>query len=596
MADSSVLLIEGQKKHEQILRRGEVIHICRQEPGAGLKPKEARESKEARSEDSCVSAISEIAPGERQFTTSSPYISQRHAVLSLSATGKYLIKDLDSANGTWLRLTPHQVYEMPENFEILLAKDLVVQRRTPLWETTPEIGRFTSAKDFAAYVHSQLRDFVANVRHVDADSLEAQKDSPLCSKLPLLAQSNNSEKAYLIVTWKQSTFNLALERWLQSCVLLFNSGPPAENLPLREETPWEFIAASPERKHVLKLAQQVAHRACTVLLSGSSGAGKEVMARDLHLHSARAKKPFIAVNCAALPADLIEAELFGTRRGAFTNAVDRIGLFERAKDGTLFLDEIGELPLSLQAKLLRALDQKVIRCVGDTEERPIKARIIAATNRNLEMMVAAGTFRADLRFRLDAVQLALPDLLPSDVAALVPDLCESLCNDGFNELSADTVLSLSRLAAKVTWAGNARELRSALERYLTFLDPALPVEENWKRALQPSYSLQPSAGALQAVAAAGGDLPDKLGEDSDRLQNLLFLSVARRTLVPYRWGALKELGDKMGMTGAGAAARLRKLEISTDPEPDAARLDAQIAALQAQLQPRLPLLRSLLGL
>jgi MoxR-like ATPase len=598
MTDSSVLLIEGQKKHEQILHQGQDMYICRHElVGPDKQHKDDREPRRLRSEDSGVSAITEISPAQRQFTTHSPYISQRHAVLSLSMRGKFLVKDLDSANGTWLRLTPHQVYELPDNFELLLAKDLVVQRRTPLWETTPEIGRFANGEDFAAYVRSQLSNYVSSVRIYGMDSPEAQRDNQLCTKLPLLAQPGHPEPSYLVVTWRLNTFNLALERWLQSCVFLYNSGPVGDHSPLRDEKPWQFVAASPERKHVLKLAQRVARTAGTVLLCGSSGAGKEVLARDLHLHSSRAKKPFIAVNCAALPADLIEAELFGTKRGAFTNAVDRIGLFERAKDGTLFLDEIGELPLNLQAKLLRALDQKVIRCVGDTEERPIKARIIAATNRNLEKMVAAGTFRDDLRFRLVAVQLTLPELQSSDVSALVPHLCETLEDEGFSELGEDTVQTLSKLAAKIPWPGNARELRSALERYLTFRDPASTVEENWKKALESSWPLSHSGGLAPADPSAPIEqLPETLGEDCDRLQNLLFLNVARRILVPYRWGALKELGDKMGMTGAGAAARLRKLEISTDPEPNAAKIDAQIASLQAELQPRLPLLRSLLGL
>ncbi len=574
------------------------MYICRHElVGPDRQHKDDREGRR-RGEDSGVSAITEISPAQRQFTTHSPSISQRHAVLSLSSRGKFLVKDLDSTNGTWLRLTPHQVYELPENFELLLAKDLVVQRRTPLWETTPEIGRFANGEDFAAYVRSQLSNYVSTVRIYGKDSPEVQRDNQLCTKLPLLAQPCNPEPSYLVVTWRLNTFNLALERWLQSCVFLFNSGPVGDPSPLRDEKPWQFVAASPARRHVLKLAQRVAQSTTgTVLLCGSSGAGKEVLARDLHLHSSRAKKPFIAVNCAALPADLIEAELFGTRRGAFTNAVDRIGLFERARDGTLFLDEIGELPLNLQAKLLRALDQKVIRCVGDTEERPIKARIIAATNRNLEKMVAAGTFRDDLRFRLVAVQLPLPDLQPSDVSALVPHLCETLVDEGFAELSEETVQILSQLAAKITWSGNARELRSALERYLTFRDPASTVEENWKKALESSWPLTQSGGLTPpAQTEQAVQLPETLGLDCERLQNLLFLSVARRVLIPDHWGSLKELGDKMGMTGAGAAARLRRLSITTDPEPSAAQIDAEIANLKAELQPRMPLLRSLLGL
>ena len=597
MTDSSVLLIEGQKKHEQLLRQGEEMYICRYEPGQSGKPKELKDPRDVRNEESGVSMITEISPRERQFVTRSPYISQKHAVLKLTARGKFVVKDLGSANGTWLRLPAHQDVELPDNFALLLAKDLVVQRRTPLWQTTPEIGSFGTAADFAAYVHSQLHDYVVSARVVSMDSPELLRENNLCTKLPLLAQPGSRENAYLMVTWRLSTFDMALERWLQACVFLFNSGPPADHPPLRDEVPWEYVAASPDRKHVLKLAQCVARTGGTVLLYGPSGAGKEVLARDLHRHSSRLNKPFIAVNCAALPADLIEAELFGTKRGAFTNAVDRIGLFERAKDGTLFLDEIGELPLNLQAKLLRALDQKVFRPVGDVEERQVRARIVAATNRNLEQMVQAGTFRADLRFRLVAVQLELPNLRSSDVAALVPHLCASLETDGFPALPEETVQALSRLAAQAQWPGNARELRSALERFLTFRDQRNSIEENWNKARQSSWPITHSGSSTAPLPAEPiAELPMTLGQDLDRLRDLLFLAVARRVLVPYHWGALKELGDKMGMTGAGAAARLRKLAISTDPQPSAAQIDAEIAALQKELQPRLPLLRSLLGL
>lgn len=593
-ADPLTLLIEGKSKHEQILRPGKDPYICRYESGQTSKPPERRLPMYVSSEELGEQRITEISPEERQFVTRSPYISQKHAVLRFTEHGKIVVKDLGNTNGTRLRLTPNHRYTLPDSFARLLAKELVVQRRTPLWETTPELGRFDSASDFAAYIHSQLHDYVVSARIVSVSSPEMLRENNLCTKLPLLTQHGNRDYAYLVATWRLSNFDLALERWLQSCVFLFNSGPSGDHPPLRDECPWAFVAASMERRHVLKLAQCVARTGGAVLLCGPRGAGKEVLARDIHLHSSRANKPFIAVNCAALPADLMEAELFGTKSGAFPHAVDRIGLFERAKDGTLYLDEVGELPLNLQAKLLRVLEQKVMRRIGDTDERPIRARIIAATNRNLEEMVTAGTFRSDLGFRLGAVHLHLPSLRPSDVAALVPHLCASLESDGFPALAEETVQALSQLAATSEWRGDGHELRSALERYLTFRDHRDSVEEAWRKALQGQRPITQSGNTSPPTTAA--DLPATLGQDFERLQKLLFLTVARRILVPYRRGALKELGDKMGMTGAAAAARLRKLAITTEPQPSAAQLDAEIAVLQAELKPRLPLLRCLLGL
>ncbi|NLB69244.1 MAG: sigma-54-dependent Fis family transcriptional regulator, partial [Lentisphaerae bacterium] len=172
-----------------------------------------------------------------------------------------------------------------------------------------------------------------------------------------------------------------------------------------------IIATSPTMLHVCEMIQRVAPTAATVLIYGESGTGKEVVTKAIHSNSPRKDMPLVSINCAALPADLLESELFGHNRGAFTGAIaDKPGLFETAQGGTIFLDEIGSLPLALQGKLLRVLQEKEIRRVGGNETFPIDVRIIAASNTNLEEMAAEGTFRTDLYYRFAVITIDIPPL------------------------------------------------------------------------------------------------------------------------------------------------------------------------------------------
>src|SRR5512143_2761547 len=184
----------------------------------------------------------------------------------------------------------------------------------------------------------------------------------------------------------------------------------------------DIVCLSPAMKKVLEVADRVAATEATVLIMGESGTGKEVVARRIHVMSPRAEGPFVAVNCAAIPGDLLESELFGHARGAFTGAVrDRIGRFRQAARGTLFLDEIGEMPLPLQVKLLRALQEKVVDAVGGDIPIRVDVRIVVATNRDLPERIREGAFREDLYYRLNVVELRVPPLRerPEDIPALV---------------------------------------------------------------------------------------------------------------------------------------------------------------------------------
>ncbi len=229
-----------------------------------------------------------------------------------------------------------------------------------------------------------------------------------------------------------------------------------------------IVGSSQAMRQLYKLIKRVAPTPSTVLIQGESGVGKELAARALHGMSTRATRPFVPVNCAAVSPELIESELFGHVKGAFTGATDtRSGLFVYANGGTLFLDEIGELPLPLQTKLLRALEEQRVRPVGSTKEVPVDVRVIAATNRDLHGEVAAGRFRPDLYYRLEVLTLTIPPLRerPDDIVPLAEHFNQQLAP----RLGLPPLAMRPEVAARLSayaWPGNARELRNFIERAL----------------------------------------------------------------------------------------------------------------------------------
>jgi DNA-binding NtrC family response regulator len=235
---------------------------------------------------------------------------------------------------------------------------------------------------------------------------------------------------------------------------------------LRDHEAGSLVAHSPTMKRAEEIAARVAKTDSTVLVTGPSGVGKGLLARYIHDHSVRAGGSFVQVNCASLPATLAEAELFGVRRGAYTDArEDRPGLFVQANKGTLFLDEIGEMPLDVQAKVLQAIETRSVRSVGDSEEQPLDVRILAATNRPLLDAVASRTFREDLYYRLDVVRIEIPPLRdrPEDLGPLIDRLLERACTR-----VGRTVVGIAddamRWLLAYAWPGNVRELANLLER------------------------------------------------------------------------------------------------------------------------------------
>lgn len=228
----------------------------------------------------------------------------------------------------------------------------------------------------------------------------------------------------------------------------------------------DFVHRDPAMARLVKLADQIAPSEASVLITGESGTGKEVIAKYVHAHSKRAAKPFISINCAAIPDNLLESELFGHEKGAFTGAVGRrIGKFEEANGGTLLLDEISEMDIRLQAKLLRAIQERVIDRVGGTKPVPVDIRILATSNRDLAQSVKDGHFREDLLFRLNVVNLKIPALRerPGDIAILAEHFIKKYAKaNGVDErpLSQEAREELLR----APWPGNVRELENTLHR------------------------------------------------------------------------------------------------------------------------------------
>jgi two-component system, NtrC family, response regulator GlrR len=235
----------------------------------------------------------------------------------------------------------------------------------------------------------------------------------------------------------------------------------------REESFGPFIGASVALRRMFALLPRIADSDSTVLIEGETGTGKSLLAEAIHQESPRRDRPFIVVDCGAIPSTLIESELFGHEKGSFTGAhVTRTGYFEAAEGGTIFLDEIGELPLELQPRLLRVLEDRVLRRVGSPEVRRVDVRVIAATNRDLRHEVNRGGFRSDLWYRLAIVKVRIPPLRerPEDIPRLVEHLYGELSGDASARPDRDLLERMSRH----DWPGNVRELRSAVERAILF--------------------------------------------------------------------------------------------------------------------------------
>ena len=331
-----------------------------------------------------------------------------------------------------------------------------------------------------------------------------------------------------------------------------------------------IVGQSRAMTEVFDLVRRVARTRTNVLITGESGTGKELVARAIHEQSDRRSGPFVVVNCGAIPENLLESEFFGHRRGAFTGAhADKEGLFKAAAGGTLFLDEVGELPLPMQVKLLRVLQERRVRAVGDIHEVPVDVRVVSATNRDLETEVRAGRFREDLFYRLNVIGVPLPALRQraGDVPQLAFHFVRKYADEHGKPIEEIEHEALHALQA-YPWPGNVRELENVIER-------AVALEESSSvtlRSLPASLRARPTAGPLSGATPAHSPGDVELPEGGLALEGYVE-AVERRLItqaITRSGGVKKDAAKLLGITFRSLRYRLAKLNMDAGPdEPDA---------------------------
>mgnify|MGYP005809798425 CR=1 FL=1 len=360
---------------------------------------------------------------------------------------------------------------------------------------------------------------------------------------------------YVLKPFRVDELKLMLQRMEEKVRLVFENEYLRERVRNEEELN-EITGSSAKIQDVLRMISRLKDTRTPVLITGESGTGKELVARAIHFRGSLAKRPFVAVDCGSLVPTLIESELFGYEKGAFTGALrSKIGLFQSANGGTIFLDEVGELPLEMQAKLLRVLQEKEVRPVGSNEKTKIDVRVIAATNRDLETAYQEGSFRKDLFFRLNVVTIHMPALRDrrNDIPALVHSLASRYLP---NDTLQVTTTAMNCLMA-YDWPGNVRELENCIERAIALgnhhtIDlPDLPVAI---RALAGVKPAEPVASALTST-----DLEDieratieRVFEqvNGDKVQAGKMLGISRATL--YRKLKRYNIGGKSAAASAAS--------------------------------------------
>ena len=377
--------------------------------------------------------------------------------------------------------------------------------------------------------------------------------------LDALVQAVNLSRIYRYVTkpWSSEELRLTLLRAIEAFQLgrenarlveelrRANERLAVENAYLRVSvtTPTDIVGVSPAIQKVLQLIAQVAPSPSTVLISGETGTGKELVARAIHAASPRRDELFVPVNCASLRDELLESELFGHRRGAFTGAVEsHKGLFEVADGGTLFLDEVSETTTGLQAKLLRVLQEGEIRRVGENRSYPVDVRVIAATNRRLDDEMRAGRFREDTYFRLAVFPIHIPPLRerPEDIPVLAKHLVARIRTQLRKSVGDPTPEALEQLM-RHPFPGNVRELANELERAILLAEPGAPITED----LLSDHVLE---------SAAAGTPPGKLQAATDDFERQQILSALERA-----GGVKTRVAEELGISYRGLMKKLRRL-------------------------------------
>ena len=378
-----------------------------------------------------------------------------------------------------------------------LKKILIIDDERSIRATLKEILEFekylveTAQDGIEGYKMAEEKNFdliFCDIKMPKIDGIETLKkiveNNILC---PVIMISGHGDIETAVQTLKIGAFDyiekpLDLNRVL-TCVrnALDNNNLKKENTILKRKikSKSEIIGQSPEIKSILELITKVANSNARVLITGSNGTGKELVANQIHEKSSRNKNLFVEINCAAIPSELIESELFGHEKGSFTSAhKQKIGKFEQASNGTLFLDEIGDMSLSAQSKVLRALQENKITRVGGNKSISVNPRIIAATNKNLKKEIENGNFREDLFHRLNVIPIKVPSLKEriEDIQILCNYFIEKICKEHGIKQKEISNKAIDELK-KMKWTGNIRELRNVLERLIILSDKGIELED-----------------------------------------------------------------------------------------------------------------------
>ncbi|MDI9246789.1 sigma-54 dependent transcriptional regulator [Marinobacter sp. CHS3-4] len=328
-----------------------------------------------------------------------------------------------------------------------------------------------------------------------------------------------------------------------------------------EDEPGLLLGKSPEIKRLRNQVRKLARSQAPVFISGESGSGKELVARMIHMQGPRRDGPFIAVNCGAIPSELMESEFFGHKKGSFTGATDnKDGLFRSASGGTLFLDEVADLPLAMQVKLLRAIQEKAVRPVGETKEFDVDIRVLSATHKNLPELVQEGDFRQDLFYRINVIELKVPALRdrPDDIHLLANHVLARIAKEYECEPAGLTAEAINRLKA-YPFPGNVRELENILERAFTLCDADLIGDEDLHLDAAPAAPAQRSSTMTPAPGDAPG--PDDLPEGEIDLEH--YLETIERTAIEKaleatRWNKTAA-AKRLGISFRALRYKLKKL-------------------------------------
>lgn len=450
---------------------------------------------------------------------------------------------------------------------ILLADDDENLRRVLEYQLTEAGYEVTTAADGAKaleiFSSEDFDSVITDLRMPKLSGLEfLEKIKAVNAEIPVIVITAFGEVETAVAAMKAGAFDYINKPFNRDEILLtlkraLNfSETKNENLRLRELIDKEFrlenvIGDAPAMRSVLNTVGRVSRSDATVLLTGESGTGKELIAKGIHFSGKRKDKPFIAINCAAIPETLIEAELFGYKRGSFTGATqDTKGKFESANGGTLFLDEISQMPLALQPKLLRVLQEQEITRVGESTERKIDVRIIAATNQNLEKMVEEGSFREDLYFRLAVVPVNLPPLRTrrEDIPLLVNYFFKRAKEKhGFKNLKMSR--EVANALSNYSFPGNVRELENLIERMVVLSDEnSLTLED------VPDYITKP----VQVFGSVKFELP------SDSIS----LDEVERDIIRYALemhnGNQSQTARYLGITRSALIYRLEKQNLDAE--------------------------------